>query len=166
MSDETRTTSPLSDRDLSLLSTYIDGELSAAQGASLQRRLQQEPALQAELDALQRTVSLLQSLPAVSPPRNFTLNVAEYGHIVPVRRSRWLTFGTPLVAAGASLLLVAVCVGVLLLRGGLRWGEAAWPGRWPLMIALPKVTLQLGLLDLQHLSRKRRWLNRKSEKIN
>jgi hypothetical protein len=65
--------SDLPARDLELLSSYIDGGLSARQEETLVRRLEQEPDLRWALDELRRTVSIVRSLPEVRPPRSFTL---------------------------------------------------------------------------------------------
>jgi hypothetical protein len=114
---------PLGEHDLSLLSAYLDDELSDAERAQLEARLGADAALQAELEALRQTVALVRSLPEIPVPRNFTLDPAQYG-----RRQTggwWFSLATPMLAAGASLLVVAVCVGVLLTGGGL--GRQAAP---------------------------------------
>ncbi len=57
-----------------LLSAYLDGELTAAEREHLEARLLTDPALQRELDALRRTVTLVRDLPPAPLPRNFILS--------------------------------------------------------------------------------------------
>ncbi|HMO59781.1 MAG TPA: zf-HC2 domain-containing protein, partial [Roseiflexaceae bacterium] len=64
----------LNDDDIELLSAYIDNELSAADRARLEVRLQAEPLLRTTLAELQTTVTALQSLETLGPPRSFTLD--------------------------------------------------------------------------------------------
>ena len=61
------------DRELELLSAYLDNQLGPAERAKLERRLAQEPQLQATLDDLRTVKVRLVALPKVKPPRNFTL---------------------------------------------------------------------------------------------
>ncbi len=62
-----------SSQDIELLSAYIDDALSDAERASLESRLQREPALQRELNELRVVVQAVRALPPVKAPRNFTL---------------------------------------------------------------------------------------------
>lgn len=64
------------ERDLELLSAYLDNQLSVAERVSLDRRLQSDPALQAELEDLRATTAALRALEPVRPPRSFTLDPA------------------------------------------------------------------------------------------
>ncbi len=61
------------DRELELLSAYLDNQLAQTERAKLERRLAAEPKLQATLDDLRSVKTSLASLPKVKPPRNFTL---------------------------------------------------------------------------------------------
>jgi hypothetical protein len=78
--------------DFERLSAYIDNQLSPAEKAELEARLAKEPALQAGLNDLRRTVRALRSLPAVKPPRSFILTPqqadarARRGPLFPVLR--------------------------------------------------------------------------------
>ncbi|WP_322490345.1 anti-sigma factor [Chloroflexus sp.] len=72
------TTSPapqseLPERDLELLSAYIDNELAPADRTALEQRLASEPQLHRELAELRATRDLLREQPWVTPPRSFTL---------------------------------------------------------------------------------------------
>lgn len=67
------------------LSAYIDGTLSSRERQKLERELQQDARLRAELHDLQRTVKMLRSLPTLPLPRHFTLDPAVYGRVKPRR---------------------------------------------------------------------------------
>jgi len=107
-----------------LLSAYLDDQLSSRERERLEERLATEPVLQAELEALRHTVSLVRDLPPVPIPRNFILppSVAERPQPAPSPRPRRAWAAPLLTAATAvvSLLFVAVLAGDLLLisRGG------------------------------------------------
>ncbi len=64
-------------RELELLSAYLDNQLGPAERARLERRLAQEPQLQATLDNLRSVKTTLTALPKVKPPRNFTLTLKQ-----------------------------------------------------------------------------------------
>lgn len=64
----------LPERDLELLSAYLDNQLTAAERVNLDRRLAAEPRLRAELEELRATTVLLRQLAPVPPPRSFTLD--------------------------------------------------------------------------------------------
>ncbi|MBP8250781.1 MAG: hypothetical protein KAX40_00345 [Herpetosiphon sp.] len=94
---------PLSDRQREQLSAYIDKSLSSAETAELERQLAGDQALAAELRELQITRSLLQDLPAVRPPRSFTLDPAAYA---PKRATfSWMRWAAVL---GAFVLMLTV----------------------------------------------------------
>lgn len=76
----------LSQRDLELLSAYLDGQLSRRQTRRLEARLEQEPALRIELDELRATVQHLHALPIPRASRHFTLRPEMVGER-PQRRS-------------------------------------------------------------------------------
>lgn len=64
----------VTDRDYEQLSAYLDGELADHERTTLEGRLQSDPALQRELQSLRQTVTLIQGLPDLPAPRNFTLD--------------------------------------------------------------------------------------------
>jgi hypothetical protein len=64
----------VTERDYELISAYLDGELTAAEQAEVEARLQNDAELRRELQSLRQTVTLIQQLPARSAPRNFTLD--------------------------------------------------------------------------------------------
>lgn len=61
-------------RDLTKLSAYLDGELSASASRKMKSRLARDPNLLAALDDLRETKSILQRIPKRPSPRNFTLS--------------------------------------------------------------------------------------------
>ncbi len=67
------------DRDTELLSAYLDNQLSAAERAKLERRLETDSQLRAALDGLRHVKTRLADLPKVKPPRNFTLTPQMVG---------------------------------------------------------------------------------------
>jgi anti-sigma factor RsiW len=107
-----------SDRDLELLSAYLDGELADREKEMLEQRLAREDALRAELDDLRETVALVSDLPRLKAPRNFTLDPAAYGR--PLRRRLFtLAFALRFSGAlGAAASVVLIMLAVLLTQGG------------------------------------------------
>src|SRR5512136_774671 len=75
----------ISSQDFERLSAYLDNQLSSKEKAALEVRLAREPELNATLDELRQTVRALRTLPAVRPPRNFTLSARQLG-AAPQRR--------------------------------------------------------------------------------
>ncbi|HEC22146.1 MAG TPA: hypothetical protein ENI95_04425 [Chloroflexi bacterium] len=118
-------TMPLSEQDLILLNAYLDDELPAGERAAFEQRLARDPALRAELEALQVTVSLMQMAERVPVPRNFTLDPAVYGK--PERRGLLAGLFRPagLAVVGATLSTVMLCVGAILFAGGQITGGGA-----------------------------------------
>jgi anti-sigma factor RsiW len=109
---------PLTDQDYERLSAYIDGALSHSDRALLELHLQNEPALRHELEALRQTVTLVNQLPPLKAPRDFTL---EAEMIRPASPKRLLIFPasaafSALSAAAAVLLLTLA--GILSLSSG------------------------------------------------
>ena len=104
-----------------LLSAYIDGELSAGEQLRLEAQLETDPALQAELEALRRTVALVRDLPPAPLPRNFILPQTAAPRLKPVKSARpRRAWAAPLLTAATSivsLLFVAVLAGDLLFSG-------------------------------------------------
>jgi hypothetical protein len=98
--------------DWELLSAYLDDELSARERAALEARLAAEPALQAELDELRRTVQVLRATPLLTPPRSFVLDPAVYRR----RPPWWLRYGAFRLVGllGTAAALVLIGFGVLL----------------------------------------------------
>ncbi len=112
-----------------LLSPYLDGEVTTRERIFVEEALSANANLRAELDSLQTTVNLLENLPALVPPRAFTLSEAD----IPAEQTaprffvlpNWLKlWGT----AAAGLLCVLTIGGVLFVQqfgGGMISAPAA-----------------------------------------
>jgi anti-sigma factor RsiW len=74
-------------RDLELLSSYLDGQLSSSDAARLEARLRTDPEMRSVLQDLRSTRSLLRQLPMRKAPRNFTLTPQMVGKNPPLPRS-------------------------------------------------------------------------------
>lgn len=95
----------LSQQDYELLSAYIDGELSDAERLGLEIRLDAETDLRRELESLRQTVALVDQLPRLKAPRNFTLTVTPQKVVRKLPLLLTSTF-SGLSAAAAVLLLM------------------------------------------------------------
>jgi hypothetical protein len=109
-----------SDRDLELLSAYLDGELTDLEKEQLEQRLARESTLRADLNDLRQTVALVRDLPRLKAPRNFTLDPAVYGRPVPWwQRLFTLRLGLQLSGAlGAVASVLLIILAVLLTQSG------------------------------------------------
>lgn len=74
-------------RDLELLSSYLDGQLSSSDVARLEARLKTDPQLADVLSDLRATRTLLRKLPKRRAPRNFTLTRKMVGQNPPLPRT-------------------------------------------------------------------------------
>ena len=67
------------EQDYELLSAYIDDALAQSERAALESRLRTDARLQRELDSLRQTVQLINQLPTLRAPRDFTLDESMVG---------------------------------------------------------------------------------------
>lgn len=74
-------------RDLELLSSYLDGQLSPSDSARLEARLASDPNLRTVMDDLREARTLLRRLPSRKAPRNFTLTREMVGQTPPMPRA-------------------------------------------------------------------------------
>lgn len=74
-------------RDLELLSSYLDGQLSSSDATRLEARLLVEPDLRSVLSDLRSARSLLRKLPMRKAPRNFRLTPKMVGKNPPLPRA-------------------------------------------------------------------------------
>src|SRR5512146_937709 len=74
-------------RDLELLSSYLDGQLSSSDATRLEARLLTEPELRSVLRDLRSARGLLRQLPLRKAPRNFTLTPKMVGKNPPLPRA-------------------------------------------------------------------------------
>jgi hypothetical protein len=77
----------MNQRDLELLSSYLDAQLKPSDSARLERRLSSDPDLRAVLDDLRSARGLLRQLPMRKAPRNFTLTPKMVGKSPPLPRA-------------------------------------------------------------------------------
>ncbi|MCS6888375.1 zf-HC2 domain-containing protein [Chloroflexus sp.] len=108
--------SELPERDVELLSAYIDNELAPADRAALEQRLALEPRLRRELAELRATRDLLRDQPWVTPPRSFTLTPDMASP-----RRRWFALPSwlqPLSGLAALALVMLIGWQVLRLNSG------------------------------------------------
>jgi len=68
---------PLNDDERAELVAYLDGELNEQTARSLEARLNRNPAVRAEADALRKTWELLDYLPRPEPSASFTHRTVE-----------------------------------------------------------------------------------------
>jgi hypothetical protein len=69
----------ISDRDFEALSAYLDGELAGKALARMEARLQTNQDLQEAYEKLQRTRTVMRSLPKLRAPRNYQLTPEMVG---------------------------------------------------------------------------------------
>ena len=77
----------MNQRDLELLSSYLDGQLKPSDSARLESRLSADPNLRAVLNDLRAARGLLRSLPMRKSPRNFRLTPKMVGKNPPLPRA-------------------------------------------------------------------------------
>ena len=108
--------SDFDDRDIELLSAYLDGALTEGEAAALETRLRADAALRADLAALRQTVALVRSLPRLAAPRSFALTAEQAGLTAarPRRVPIYLSSAVSALSAAAAVVLVALA-GFLLL---------------------------------------------------
>lgn len=131
------TTSPASqselpERDLELLSAYLDNELTPADRTALEQRLANEPRLRRELAELRATRDLLREQPWVTPPRSFTLTPNMAG--IRPRRFALPSWLQPLSGLAALALVMLIGWQVLRLNSG------AAPAGQPQVMMAPETT--------------------------
>ena len=93
----------MNQRDLELLSSYLDGQLSPSDSTRLEARLNTDPQLVSALNDLRAARTLLRKLPQRRAPRNFTLTRKMVGLNPPLPRAYPLF---RLASALATLLFV------------------------------------------------------------
>lgn len=77
----------MNQRDLELLSSYLDGEIKPSDSARLEARLRSDPELASVLNDLRAARTLLRKLPQRRAPRNFTLTRKMVGQNPPLPRA-------------------------------------------------------------------------------
>jgi anti-sigma factor RsiW len=74
-------------RDIELLSSYLDGQLSPSESARLESRLSSDPEFESAFSDLRAARGILRKLPSRKAPRNFTLTRQMVGLKPPLPRS-------------------------------------------------------------------------------
>jgi hypothetical protein len=110
-------TKKLRDRDWRDLSAYLDGQLSSRTQARLEKELAESEELRTALEDLRRVRVLLRSQPRLRAPRNFTLSPQLAGISERRQPARQLSPVFGWVSALASVLLILVVAGELLMGG-------------------------------------------------
>jgi hypothetical protein len=96
----------ISNRDWIQLSAYLDDELNQKEIELLRRRIETDPALQAALEEINLTRTVLRKTPQIQVPRNFTLQQEQVG----IKEKRPVYKGYRLAAVLMSFLLIGVMV--------------------------------------------------------
>jgi anti-sigma factor RsiW len=105
---------PVSDTDLELLETYLDGELPMSEAEGLWRRLAKEPELSAELDQLRADRATRSSMWESCEPDEDAARLIVGRVSASVARRRWvegLRRSMVRVAAAAACILIGVQIG-------------------------------------------------------
>lgn len=112
---------PLSNRDLELLSAYLDNELRPAERDALNARLAHDPELRIALAELRANRFLLRQAPRLKAPRSFALEPAQFSRSLPW----WQRLFIPgvLQVSGALSAVAAIA----LIAAGLLLGTGAPP---------------------------------------
>jgi hypothetical protein len=110
-------TTRISPKEWETLSAYLDGQLSTNDRVRLERLLTERPEMYVALIDLRRTRDFLRRQPSLRAPRNFTLSPQLAGIRIKERRSSFAFPVLSTVSALASILLVLVFVGDMLITG-------------------------------------------------
>ena len=137
-------------RDIELLSSYLDGQLSPSESTRLESRLASDPELDAAFNDLRAARGILRKMPSRKAPRNFTLTRQMVGLKPPLPRSySFFRFST---AFATILLTLTFAVNLLTPRlsyvgplntgwgGGYGGGPAAPQAAAPEMMEAPAET--------------------------
>ena len=124
MTHEQNGHSKLIEQARTLLSPYLDDELSSAERELVEMMLAQSPELQTELESLRATVNLVRNLPRAPAPRPFTLTEADVGLLPAEQRAlSWWSWLKPAVGGVAILLAVVMAASYLLQANFSRSGQ-------------------------------------------
>ena len=111
-----------------LLSSYIDGEVSASEARRVEAHLLGCDECVVELESLRATTTLLGRLPSLDVPRSYALTAADVQDMSPRRGlPSFAAFSGGLATAGAAALVIVLVVGVVFLARLGFTGSAAAP---------------------------------------
>lgn len=130
------------EHDLELLSAYIDGQVSADERRTVERRLGEEAELRQTYEELRATVQALRDLEPLRPPRSFTLDPSKVAaQRPPAARLGW---GRLLKVAGVFAAVLIAAIGALNVLGSMGAGApsmavqpTAAPAAEPMLAAVP-----------------------------
>ena len=103
-----------------MLVDYLDGTLDATQAAQVKQRLDRDPQLAAQLDALSKTMELLHGLPELDPPLSLRGRVMEatverasfWGWLgktlIPSRQAPWAAIAAGAIACTVLMVVLTV----------------------------------------------------------
>lgn len=116
---------PVNERDLELLSAYLDDALSPAERAQVEARLAIDGEFSAELEALRQTKALIAGLPILRAPRSFALTHDKLRASAPARRIIDLNRFFTVASAAAAMALVVLGIGALGNAGAIQPAQPA-----------------------------------------
>jgi hypothetical protein len=100
-------TTSLTLKDYLLISSYLDGQLSASEIAEVDKRVQVDADFKQTLRELKYTKRMLSSLPEVKAPRNFLLTPEK---VKKTSRRQWFQPAWGMVSALSTLVLLVVFI--------------------------------------------------------
>ena len=92
------------------MSSYLDGQVTEAEGRQVEQHVTACEACRAELEELRATVALLSELPELAAPRSFALQSLPV-IVAPPAPVLWGVWATRVASAAAAVFLVALLVG-------------------------------------------------------
>lgn len=107
------------------LSAYIDRELSPRDHERVRQHLEQCPACQRELAALEHTIALLRRMPVVKAPRSFSIPSTAPLPSPPVWTRPWVYGALRMATAAVAMLFVVTVAGNALAAPALLGGRAS-----------------------------------------
>ena len=110
-------TTRITPKEWESLSAYLDGQLSANDRIRLERLLTERPEMRVALTDLRRTRDFMRNQPSLRAPHNFTLSPQLAGIRINERRPSFAFPVLSAVSAIASILLVLVFMGDMLISG-------------------------------------------------
>ena len=103
-----------SDPDIELLTSYLDGELDDAETTAVEQRIASDPKFRLQMQKLQKTWDLLESLPAESADPSFTRTTMEMvvdDALGEIRSRDGIGWKRPLKILALAVVSIVGCVG-------------------------------------------------------
>lgn len=99
----------ISNKDLKILSNYLDGQLTAPEQLKIAARLKHDQSLSTAYAELKQTRYLLKKAKKISAPRNFTLTPEIAAQIKPAKRP----FALPVLSVSSALAAILMVFAIL-----------------------------------------------------